>query len=112
MYDLERQSEVFRALGDPARLRILMLLPRRDGDVPVSVQDLADALGMAQPNVSQHLRVLKAAGLVTCQKSCGCSYYRAELAAAERAISHLVAGQVAPGLAPPESAPVDLESES
>lgn len=97
---LEKESEVFRALGDAARLRILLLLPRTESDTPVSVQDLADALGMAQPNVSQHLRVLKAAGLVTCQKSCGHSYYRADLGGAEQALARLSAER-APGT--PES---------
>ncbi|MHB0878135.1 MAG: ArsR/SmtB family transcription factor [Anaerolineae bacterium] len=89
MDDLERQSDIFSALGDAARLRMLLLLPRSDEDTPVSVQDLAEALGMTQPNVSQHLRVLKAVGLVHCHKRCGCSYYRADLDAAEQALRRL-----------------------
>ena len=89
MDDLDRQSEIFRALGDAARLRILLLLPRTDEDTPVSVQDIAEHLGMAQPNVSQHLRVLKAAGIVRCHKSSGYSYYQADLTEAEQALAHL-----------------------
>lgn len=48
------------ALGDPTRRRILEVL--RDGEH--SVRELTDATGVSQPAVSQHLRVLKGAGLV------------------------------------------------
>ena len=49
------------ALGDPTRRAILELL--RDGPRPVG--ELAGALPVSRPAVSQHLRVLKEAGLVT-----------------------------------------------
>lgn len=49
-----------RALGEPSRLAILEVL--RDGERPVG--DLVDQLGLSQPAVSKHLRVLKDAGLV------------------------------------------------
>jgi DNA-binding transcriptional ArsR family regulator len=49
------------ALGDPTRRAILELL--RDGPRPVG--ELAGALPVSRPAVSQHLRVLKAAGLVS-----------------------------------------------
>jgi DNA-binding transcriptional ArsR family regulator len=48
------------ALGDPTRRAILELL--RDGPRPVG--ELAEALPVSRPAVSQHLAVLKAAGLV------------------------------------------------
>ncbi len=48
------------ALGDPTRRRILEVL--RDGEH--SVRELTDATDVSQPAVSQHLRVLKGAGLV------------------------------------------------
>ena len=51
---------VLDALGDPTRRAILELL--RDGPRPVG--ELAGALPVSRPAVSQHLRVLKAAGLV------------------------------------------------
>lgn len=51
----------FRALGEPARLAILDAL--RDGER--SVTDLVEATGQAQANVSRHLGVLHAAGLVS-----------------------------------------------
>jgi DNA-binding transcriptional ArsR family regulator len=49
-----------QALGEPSRQTILELL--RDGERPVG--DLVDILGLSQPAVSKHLRVLKEAGLV------------------------------------------------
>jgi DNA-binding transcriptional ArsR family regulator len=50
----------FDALAEPTRRRILDLLRR--GEQPVN--DLVAALGVAQPNVSKHLRALTDAGLV------------------------------------------------
>jgi DNA-binding transcriptional ArsR family regulator len=50
----------FQVLGEPRRLAILDLL--RDGERPVG--ELVDVLGLSQPAVSKHLRVLKEAGLV------------------------------------------------
>src|SRR5262245_58771634 len=52
---------VLNALGDGTRRRVLELL--RDG--PRAVVDLAADLPVSRPAVSQHLRVLKGAGLVT-----------------------------------------------
>jgi len=49
------------ALGDPTRRQLFERLSRG----PVSVQQLADALPVSRPAVSQHLKVLKDAGLVT-----------------------------------------------
>ncbi len=49
------------ALGDPTRRRVLELL--RDGER--SVREITDATDVSQPAVSQHLRVLRGAGLVS-----------------------------------------------
>lgn len=54
----------FRILGEPMRIRILERL--RDGDA--SVQQLTDALGASQQNVSKHLNILLDAGIVTRRK--------------------------------------------
>ena len=48
-----------KALGNPARLRILRLLLETPGCIG---GDLLDAIGLAQSTVSEHLRILKAAG--------------------------------------------------
>src|SRR3981081_4379571 len=52
--------ETFRALAEPNRLQIVELL--LDGPRPVG--DMVDRLGLRQPQVSKHLRVLSEAGLV------------------------------------------------
>jgi DNA-binding transcriptional ArsR family regulator len=52
--------DVFDAIADPTRRRILDVL--REGERPVG--DLVAALGVAQPNVSKHLRTLSSADLV------------------------------------------------
>ena len=56
----ELQATVLKSLANPIRLQLIHLL----ADGPTSVGDLAAALGISQPNVSQHLAVLRAAGLV------------------------------------------------
>ncbi|HZD70435.1 MAG TPA: metalloregulator ArsR/SmtB family transcription factor [Actinomycetes bacterium] len=53
-------SDVFNAIAEPQRREILALL--RAGERPVT--ELAQALGMAQPGASKHLRVLREVGLV------------------------------------------------
>lgn len=53
-------STVIGALDSPLRIRILLLLQRQ----PYVVHELVSYLGKSQPLVSQHLRVLKNAGLV------------------------------------------------
>ncbi|HWX09169.1 MAG TPA: metalloregulator ArsR/SmtB family transcription factor [Gaiellaceae bacterium] len=54
---------LFRALGDPARVKILNLLATR-GE-PVCLCNLVEPLGLAQATVSHHLRKLVQAGLLT-----------------------------------------------
>jgi DNA-binding transcriptional ArsR family regulator len=56
---------MLNALGDPTRRRVLELV-RDHGPAPVGV--LAASLPVSRPAVSQHLRVLQGAGLVTCVK--------------------------------------------
>ena len=53
-------ATTFAALGEPSRLEIVELLRRR----PFSVGGIADALGLRQPQVSKHLKVLREAGVV------------------------------------------------
>ena len=53
------------ALGDATRRRVLELV-RESGPAPVGV--IAESLPVSRPAVSQHLRVLEGAGLVTCTK--------------------------------------------
>lgn len=60
-YGNAEADEVLDALGDPTRRRVLHLL--RDGERAVG--ELAADLPVSRPAVSQHLKVLKGAGLVT-----------------------------------------------
>jgi DNA-binding transcriptional ArsR family regulator len=57
-------SDVFNAIAEPQRREILVLL--RAGERPVT--DVARELGMTQPGVSKHLRVLREVGLVRDRK--------------------------------------------
>jgi ArsR family transcriptional regulator len=56
--------DIFRALGDPTRLRILALLRAME----LSVGELAQVLGQSQPRVSRHVRILIEAGLAERRK--------------------------------------------
>ena len=53
-------ATTFAALGEPSRLQIVELLRPR----AFSVGDIAETLGIRQPQVSKHLRVLREAGVV------------------------------------------------
>lgn len=55
------EATVFSAIGEPSRLRIVELLRRG----PLSVGDIVEALGLRQPQVSKHLKVLADSGLVS-----------------------------------------------
>ncbi len=61
--DSETQALVFSALADPTRIRLLNLLSSHAPGA-LCVNALAGLLGVTQPAVSQHLRILKTAGLV------------------------------------------------
>jgi ArsR family transcriptional regulator len=61
--DLEdmRMAAIAKALGHPARLRILRLLARTPGCIG---GDIVEAVCLAQSTVSEHLRILKEAGVI------------------------------------------------
>jgi DNA-binding transcriptional ArsR family regulator len=58
---MANQSEKFAALGDPTRREIFERLAKR----PLAVGEIAEGMTVTRPAVSQHLKVLKDAGLVT-----------------------------------------------
>lgn len=72
----QRLAGVLKALADPARLRLLSMIQAHD-DGEACVCDLTDPLGLSQPTVSHHLKVLLDAGLVTREKRGVWAYYRA-----------------------------------
>ncbi|SNY52054.1 ArsR family transcriptional regulator [Paractinoplanes atraurantiacus] len=65
----------FKALGDPARLRLLSMIAARAGD-EVCVCELTDAFTQSGPTISHHLKVLRDAGLVTSERRGSWVYYR------------------------------------
>src|SRR5215470_14676024 len=64
----------FKALGDPVRLRLLSLIASRAGG-EVCVCELTDAFTVSGPTISHHLRVLREAGLIDCQRRGTWIYY-------------------------------------
>ena len=64
LQDLEEAARLFQALGDPTRLAILRIL----GENERTVGELVRALDAPQPKISQHLKVLRDAEVVTCRK--------------------------------------------
>lgn len=70
---MQAQPDVFQAIADPKRRKLLDLLATRER----SVQDLAGHFEITLQGVSQHLQLLVAAGLVTRRKEGRFRYYRA-----------------------------------
>jgi ArsR family transcriptional regulator len=64
----------FKALGDPVRLRLLSLIASRAGG-EVCVCELTDAFTLTGPTISHHLKVLREAGLIDCQRRGTWVYY-------------------------------------
>jgi ArsR family transcriptional regulator len=75
-------AAVFRALGDPARVRIVNLLAT--STEPVCVCNLVEPLGLSQPTVSHHVKKLLDAGLVDREQRGKWAYYSINRAASEK----------------------------
>jgi len=67
-------AKVFKALGDPVRLRLLSLIASRAGG-EVCVCDLTPAFDLSQPTISHHLKLLRQAGLIDCERRGTWVYY-------------------------------------
>jgi ArsR family transcriptional regulator, arsenate/arsenite/antimonite-responsive transcriptional repressor len=63
--DAQRLAEQLRALADPMRLQLLSLVMTCDS---ACICDLTDPVGLSQPTVSHHMRILVEAGLLTREK--------------------------------------------
>ncbi|MHB1614841.1 MAG: ArsR/SmtB family transcription factor [Actinomycetes bacterium] len=73
--EAETLASVLRAIADPARLQLISLIQAaRDGEACVC--ELTAPLGLSQPTVSHHLKVLRDAGLVTRCRRGSWAYYR------------------------------------
>jgi ArsR family transcriptional regulator, arsenate/arsenite/antimonite-responsive transcriptional repressor len=60
--EADATAELFKALGDPTRVRLVNLLAQSDGEVCMC--DLIEPVGLSQPTVSHHMKKLVDAGLV------------------------------------------------
>ncbi len=69
----EEYTDIFKALSDPTRLKIMWLL--FTVDLKVSVSEIKDVLNLNQYNVSKHLKILKQVGLISEMKEGRWSYY-------------------------------------
>lgn len=61
--DIENRAQVFKALGHPVRLRIVIGLAANE-DNECNVNKMTQKLGLPQSTVSQHLGILKSAGII------------------------------------------------
>lgn len=68
-------ARVFKALGDPVRIRLLSMIASRAGG-EVCVCDLTPAFALSQPTISHHLKLLKQAGLIDSERRGTWVYYR------------------------------------
>jgi ArsR family transcriptional regulator len=71
----ENLTRSLKALADPARLRLISMVAAHDGG-EACVCDLTDPLGLSQPTVSHHLKVLVDAGYLTRTKRGTWAYFR------------------------------------
>ena len=69
---IEQAARALKAMAHPLRLKILCLL----GDAEISVQDIVEAVGTSQSNISQHLAILRDKGVLRTRKDANRVYYR------------------------------------
>src|SRR4051812_21513755 len=80
--EADATAELFKALGDPARVRLVNLLATADG--PVCMCDLIEPVGLAQPTVSHHMKKLLDAGLVEREQRGKWAYFSLKRDAVEK----------------------------
>ena len=90
----EALARMFKALSDPARVRLLSLIAASQGG-EACICDLTEPIGLSQPTVSHHMRLLAEAGLVSREQRGKWAYYRVvepTLDAISRALQPIRAG--------------------
>ncbi len=80
--DRTSDAGLLKALADPHRLTMLATLARAEDEVCVC--DFTAALPLEQPTVSHHLKILRDAGLVSCERRGTWVYYRLAVDARDR----------------------------
>jgi ArsR family transcriptional regulator len=79
----EHLASVFKALGEPTRMRLLSLIASSEGG-EACICDLTDPVGLSQGTVSHHMKILATAGFVTREQRGKWAYY----AVADGALEH------------------------
>jgi ArsR family transcriptional regulator len=69
---IQTAARALKAISHPLRLKILCVV----GDLEVCVQDIVDAVGTSQSNISQHLAILRDKGVLTTRKDANRVFYR------------------------------------
>jgi DNA-binding transcriptional ArsR family regulator len=108
--DLRRLRAVYRALGDETRLRVIGLLAELG---PMPVTELSSRVGLSQPLISWHLRILRVAGIIDTDRQGRTAICRLRLAAFEElreAEGRLIGGTSGIGVAerPPAGEVADV----
>lgn len=67
-------AAMFKALGDPVRLRLLSLIASHPGG-QACVCEISSSFDVSQPTISHHLKVLRSAGLLDCERRGTWVYY-------------------------------------
>lgn len=67
-------ARMFKAIGDPVRLRLLSLVASHENG-EACVCDISDTFDLSQPTISHHLKVLRGAGLLDCERRGTWVYY-------------------------------------
>jgi DNA-binding transcriptional ArsR family regulator len=70
--DIDLASRSLKAMSHPLRLKILCTL----ADQELSVQEIVDAVGTSQSNISQHLAILRDKGIIGSRKNANRVFYR------------------------------------
>jgi ArsR family transcriptional regulator len=91
--EAEELAPLFKAIADPVRLRLLSLIACHEGG-EACVCDLTDAFDLTGPTISHHLKVLRQAGLIDCERRGTWVYYWINPAMLER-LSAILAPRVA-----------------
>lgn len=88
--DAEQLAHTMKALADPTRLRLLSIVAASD-NAEACVCDLIEPVGLSQPTVSHHLKVLTEAGFLSRSKRGTWAYFALVPGALERISQLLVA---------------------
>lgn len=88
-------AKVFKALGDPVRLRLMSMIASRGEGGEVCVCELTPAFDLSQPTISHHLKLLRQAGLIDCERRGTWVYYWVLPGVLDRLAAFLTAPQPA-----------------